>query len=85
MWTRIKNWFRSSETIFWARLQVLVGSLWVALSASDLSPLLSPKYMAIWMIVNGFITEYLRRRRTETVVAPAVDPGSPPTISLIPK
>jgi hypothetical protein len=83
MWTRIKNWFRNSETIFWSRLQVLVGSLWVALSASDLSPLLNPKYMAIWLIFNGFITEYLRRRSTETVTVPPVVPGEPPVVKLV--
>jgi hypothetical protein len=62
MWEKIKAWFKNSETIFWARLQILVGCLWVALSTTDLAPVLSGKYLTYWLILNGFMTEYLRRR-----------------------
>lgn len=63
----IKNWFAHSETIFWTRLQFAAGIVWAVLSVTDMSPLLSPKWFAIWGIVNGIIGEYLRRRNTTTV------------------
>lgn len=63
MWEDIKAWFKRSETIFWARLQVAVGSLWSVLIVTDLSPLLTnPKIMAAWLIFSGFVTEMARRR-----------------------
>jgi hypothetical protein len=35
-------------------------------SQSDLSPFISnPKFLSGWLIFNGFVTEYLRRRRAE--------------------
>lgn len=63
----LKNWFAHSETILWARLQLVAGIVWAAISVTDLSPLMSPKWFAIWGIVNGIISEYLRRRNTETI------------------
>lgn len=69
MWAAIKakveGWFVYSETILWARLQVFVGVVWSVLAASDLSPLLNPKWMTWWLIFSGVVTEYLRRRGTE--------------------
>ena len=65
MLERIKIWFNRSEVIFWARFQVIIGAVWVGLSAVDLSPVLSSKYLTYWLILNGVITEYLRRRGTE--------------------
>lgn len=69
-WERTKNWFWRSETILWARLQVLVGAIWTALAATDLSPVLNPKLMTYWLIFSGVVTELLRRRGAtgETVV-----------------
>jgi hypothetical protein len=63
----IKDWFRNSETILWSRLQVLVGAIWVVLSAADLSPVLSGKYLTYWLVFNGVVSELIRRRGTETV------------------
>jgi hypothetical protein len=79
MFTKIKNWFVHSETIFWARLQVIAGVIWAVISVADLSPLLSPKALAIWLIINGIISEYLRRRGTDTVTVAVVreEPGEP--------
>ncbi len=66
MWDDIKAWFKRSETIFWARLQVAVGALWSVLIVSDLSPLLTnPKIMASWLIFSGFVTEMARRRNAD--------------------
>ena len=74
----IKNWFVHSETIFWARLQIAVGVIWTVISAVDLSPLLSPKWFALWCIANGLIYEILRRRGTNTVVEMVrEEPGEP--------
>ena len=70
----IKDWFRNSETILWARVQVLVGVIWAVLSTADLSPVLSGKYMTYWLIFNGVVSEYLRRRGTETVDNRLVEP-----------
>jgi len=63
MWSKIKTWFKDSETIFWARLQMLVGVVWTVLITVDLGPLLSPKALAVWLIVSGVITELARRSR----------------------
>lgn len=73
-WEGTKNWFWRSETILFARLQVLVGAVWTVLSATDLSPLLSPKLMTYWLVASGVITELLRRRGStqETVVVPTL-------------
>jgi hypothetical protein len=60
----VKNFFWHSETILWARLQVLFGVVWTVLSVTDLSPLLDAKYMTYWLIVSGVITELLRRKGT---------------------
>lgn len=63
MWAKIRQWCLDSEVIFWARAQVIVGALWTALSVTDLAPLLNPKWLTYWLILNGFITEVLRRLR----------------------
>ena len=70
MWNDIKDWFKDSETIFWARLQILIGALGTVLVATDFSPLLATgvptKQQFILfgiVIVQGVLTEYLRRRR----------------------
>lgn len=72
MFNGIKNWFWRSETIAFARLQLLIGSVWTVLSVSDLSPLLNPKWLTYWLIFSGALTEYLRRRGSDklTVVVP---------------
>ena len=70
MWEFIKDkvsytWgtFHNNETIIWGRLQVALGSAWVAFSGSDLSKIIeNPKYLGYTLMVVGFVTEYLRRR-----------------------
>jgi hypothetical protein len=55
--------FHNNETIIWARIQILLGSAWLALSNSDLSVFIeNPKILGYWMFLNGFVSEYLRRR-----------------------
>jgi len=80
----IKNWFRRSETIVWARLQLLVGCVWTALSMTDMAPILDPKYLTYWLIFSGAVTEYLRRRGTETqsvLINPNAPAGEAPVIA----
>lgn len=65
MWNDIKNWFKHSLTIVWARLQTFGGILLTALASVDLSPLSSvfdQKLAGVWLVVSGIITEIARRR-----------------------
>jgi hypothetical protein len=70
MWNDIKDWFKDSETIFWARFQMLVGAVIAVLVSTDLSPLLSAGVPTTQQLIfagvvfgQGVLTEYLRRRR----------------------
>lgn len=63
MWAKFNSWFKDSETIVWARVQMFVGALWIAASSTDLSPIFPSKYLPVWLVISGAITEYLRRRR----------------------
>lgn len=66
MWTRIKRWFRDSETIFWARLQVVLGAFAAVVTYVDpaiLAGVLPGGWLPWVVLCNGVATEYLRRRR----------------------
>lgn len=68
MWSRIKAFFRDSETIFWARLQFVLGAAAAAVTYIDpqmIAPVLSPQVLPWFLLANGIATEYLRRRRSE--------------------
>jgi hypothetical protein len=65
MFRRIRAWFKDSETIFFARLQLLAGAVWGTLTAMDLSPLLEPKWLTVWLIFSGVVTELARRSRAD--------------------
>ncbi len=60
--------FHNSGTIIFARVQVLIGAVWVVLVATDLTPFLgsNPKYLTAWLLFSGVITEMTRRRGTRT-------------------
>lgn len=60
------NWFYNSALVLWSRLQVLLGSIVAVLLITDMTPWLPAKYLAIWIPINGVISEYLRRTNTET-------------------
>lgn len=67
MWERIKRFFKRSETILWARLQVLLGLIAAAVVSVDpslIAPFLEPKWVPVAFAVNGVVTEVLRRSRT---------------------
>lgn len=58
--------FHNSEVIMWARIQLFVGVVWTVLSTTDLAPLISnPKYLTYWLILNGVVTEMLRRHKAD--------------------
>ena len=63
----LKRWFSDSETILWARLQMIVGAVWAILSQTDITPILNTfglgKYVPVALLVMGIVTEILRRRR----------------------
>ena len=68
-WDNTKAFFKRSETIFYARLQVLSGFFLAVFSGIDWSTVTvnlenakQSLYLAGGLIVNGIITEYLRRR-----------------------
>jgi lysozyme family protein len=71
MWALIKQWCKNSETIFWARLQVLLGSAAAIVMAVAADPsvnaaiqaVLKPEYVPYYVIAFGVLTEVLRRRR----------------------
>lgn len=65
-WIKAKSaalwaWCKHSHTIMFARLQVLAGSVWAVLTTGDLAPLLEPRWLTVWLIVSGTITEFARR------------------------
>jgi len=68
-WDNIKAFFKRSETIFYARLQVLSGFFLAAFTGIDwttvtmkLDDAKQSLYLAGGLIANGIITELLRRR-----------------------
>lgn len=68
MWNRIKAFFADSETIFWARLQVVLGMIAIAVTYVDpavLQPVIPPAWFPVLVLANGVFTEYLRRRRAK--------------------
>jgi hypothetical protein len=77
-WTEVKAWFKNSETILLARLEMLVGFLAVAMSAMDWSPLLASgihtgltwtqtAVLGSIVFVKGIISEWARRLNTKEV------------------
>jgi len=68
-WDNTKAFFKRSETIFYARLQVLSGFFLAAFTGIDwttvtvkLDDAKQSLYLAGGLIANGIITELLRRR-----------------------
>jgi len=70
MWSRIRVFFKDSETLVWARIQMLIGVLVVAAAGINWSTLLdtSLSFKQIGtlggiMLVQGIVTEVSRRLR----------------------
>lgn len=65
MWAKIKAWFKHSETIAWARLQMAAGALLSVVAATDPSlfnQYIPDRWLPLYVVGSGFLTEYLRRR-----------------------
>ena len=68
MWEKIKKFFYDSETVFFARFQMFIGAVAVALTyvnPSILEPIIGDSYFPWFLALNGIATEYLRRRRED--------------------
>lgn len=66
MWSRIKSFFKDSETLAYARLQTALGLIAGVLTYVDpslLAAILPAEWFPWFLILNGLATEYLRRRR----------------------
>lgn len=66
MWKRIKKFFKDSETIALARLQMIAGMVAAILTYVDpqvVSPILPGAWVPLFIVAHGFAIEYLRRRR----------------------
>lgn len=66
MWQHIKNFFKDSETIFLARLQTFVGivsAAWLAMDHSAIAQYIDSKWIPVYLIGAGIVTEIARRYR----------------------
>lgn len=64
--TYLHGTFHNSETILWARINMVVGAAFAAAQATDLSPIFNnPKVLSAWLIFSNFMTEMARRRNAE--------------------
>lgn len=66
MWTKIKDFWHRSETLFWADVQSALGFLALVVTYVDpsvLAPYLSGESWFVWFVLlNGIATRYLRKR-----------------------
>lgn len=77
MWTRIRKFFADSETIFIARLQMLIGAILYVLATTDpnlLVPYISGKWVPVYLIGAGIVTEFARRLRAKDLGKADTDP-----------
>lgn len=77
----LKKWFKDSETILWARLQMLLSILLGGAAAMDWSPLIQTGltktqliYLIVVLFIQGLVTEAARRARDPDLGKP-----EPPT------
>lgn len=73
LWQRVVKFFKASETIFYARVNVVLGFIATAATFVDpglLQNVLTPQAFSIYVLVNGVCTEYLRRRRAPNLGEP---------------
>lgn len=62
-WQRFHDSFHGSDTIVWARAQLLLGAGYTALQGVDISAFISDRHLLQYYIfANALITEMLRRR-----------------------
>lgn len=85
IYVKFWSWMRSSGTIAFARLQVLIGIVLTVLSTTDVTPIFKdhPQWLVWWTIASGVIAEYVRRRGTEVVSVPTYVPESGTTVDVL--
>lgn len=78
--------FRSSATIVVARVNIAIGCAWTTILATDpgqlsniVPQLKDPHYLTLWIMLNGFLTEYARRRPASRDALPPSAAGYEPT------
>lgn len=65
-WVYFQGSFRGSETIMWARAQLMLGAGYTAMQAMDMSLFISDKHaLQYYIFANAMITEMLRRHRED--------------------
>lgn len=71
LWPQINHWFSDSETLFWGRLQMLFGAVLTVLTTTDLTPIFASaglaKWLPLWVVISGIITEMARKSRASDV------------------
>jgi hypothetical protein len=70
MLSKVKSFFLNSETIFVARLQVFVGvvvATFLSLDPSLFQTYVPTKWLPVYMLAVGVLTEYARRRNDPTI------------------
>ena len=68
MWTKIRAFFKDSETIFLARLQTLLGIIsaaWLAIDHNAIAQYIESKWIPVYLIGAGIVTEIARRYRAD--------------------
>ncbi|RUV41076.1 MAG: hypothetical protein EOQ55_00740 [Mesorhizobium sp.] len=68
MWGKIRAWFKDSETIVWARVQMLGGAVLTVLSTTDPSlfnQYIPDRWLPLYIVGSGILTEVLRRARAK--------------------
>ena len=68
MWIAIRHFFKDSETIFWARFQVLVAFIVGIVTFVDpslVAAVIPVKWVPAWLLISGIATEWLRRHRSD--------------------
>ncbi|MER8464184.1 hypothetical protein [Mesorhizobium sp. M1396] len=69
MWrSNIRAWFKDSETIAWARLQMLGGAVLAVIAAMDPSlfnQYIPERWLPLYVIGAGVVTEVARRVRAK--------------------
>ncbi|MEQ1950929.1 hypothetical protein [Mesorhizobium sp. CN2-181] len=68
VWNRIRRWFKDSEVIALARLQMLLGILMAALLEVDpqiFSFIIPAKYLGLYFFLFGILLEFLRTIRDD--------------------
>lgn len=66
MWQAIRRYFKDSETIFWARFQMLMAAVITTVAVTDpmlFSNHIPTGYLPAYIFISGVITEIARRAR----------------------